>query len=302
MVLFCFFLVAATATPTRIFSPLPVTVALATNGSFTLSVGGSPYFSSAAIFVRSDGRFFSTVDGSLAPAGAPSPPAPGSDALGAFTRQEITWLGDGTSPLMVTAINTYPALGAVSFETSFPRGLNGTAAPQGADATSTGWPSFALDASDADRGAVGFGGRFLEASHATAWSAAAGGELASAGQHGGPMVVFNKALSVSVAVSSLSAHPVTISAVDKASAALSYGLLGSVTSAPAGFTLRVIVAATAGGPTAAALRWGGLVTTYGGAAGKRIFDNSTRWLGYATDNGAYCSFGAPPARACVTRP
>ena len=77
----------------------------------------------------------------------------------------------------------------------------------------------------------------------------------------------------------------TISAVDGAGAALSYGLLGSVTSVPAGFVLRVIVAATGGGPTAGALRWGGLATTYGGAAGKRMFDNSTRWLGYATDNG-----------------
>jgi len=241
-------------------------------------VGGSPYFTSGATFVRSAGRLFSTADGSLSPAGAPSPPAPGSDALGAFTRQEMTWLAGG-APLMVTAVSTYAGAGAVVFETTFPAGLNGSASPQGGDATSSGWPTFALDAADADRGVVGWGGRFLEGSHASAWGDA-GSNLASAGQHGGPMVLFNKALTVAVAVSSLSAHPVTISAVDRAGAALSYGLLGSVTSAPAGFTLRVIVAATAGGPTAGALRWGGLATTYGGAAGKRLYDNSTKWLGY----------------------
>jgi hypothetical protein len=257
--------------------PLPVTVSLSPTGSFSLLVNGAPYFSSAATFVRSGNRLFSTSDGSLRASGAPTPPVPGTDALGSFTRQEVSWVG-GSALLMVTAVNTYAALGAVVFETAFPAGLNGTASPQGADATSTGWPSFVLDATDAERGVVGWGGRFLEGSHASAWGAA-GKNLASAGQHGGPMVVFNKAFTVSVAVSSLSAHPVTVSAVDRQGAALSYGLLGSVASVPAGFALRVIVAATGGGPTAGALRWGGLATTYGGAAGKRLFDNSTQWLG-----------------------
>ena len=192
---------------------LPVSVALSPSGAFTLAVDGATYFTSAPTFVRSGGRLYTTADGSLRASGAPSPPAPGSDALGAFTRQEVTWVGGG-APLMTTAVNTYD-LGAVVFETAFPAGLNGTASPQGADGTSTGWPSFALDPADTDRGVLGWAGRFLEASHAAAWGAA-GQQLASAGQHGGPMVVFNRALTVSVAVSSLSAHPVTISAVEGA--------------------------------------------------------------------------------------
>ena len=212
---------------------LPVDVALAPSGAFTLSVSGAPYFASGPTYVRAGGRLYSSADGSLALSSPPSAPAPGSDALGAFLRQQLTWSAGGAP--VVTAVRVYAAAGAAVFETIFPAGLNATAAPAaiGSSGVASAWPSFALDAADADRAAVAFGGRFLEESRAVAWGAAASDGLPSAGSRGGPLIVFNRARTASLVVSSLTHHAVATSAVDgarTAAAAVSYGLIGTVTS------------------------------------------------------------------------
>jgi hypothetical protein len=273
--------------------PAPATVdcAVAADGSFSLTVDGAAYLASAPTFTRADGRLYSTADGSLGVAAPPAAPTSGSDAIGAFTRTEVLWRAAGAAgENFRTAVQVYAAEGVVVFEQSWPGGQGGTAAPGNdpADTVLSGWPSFALDAADA-RGAVSFGGRFLEASRAVALADVARDGMPSLGQHGGPLVVFDAAFGASVALVSLTQHTVMVSAVTdgaaKGSSALSYGVLGSVTSIPAGFVARTLVAATRGGPTAGMLRAGRLALRYHGTV--RGADSSTKTLGYGTDNGSY---------------
>ena len=280
-------------------TPLPISVNISPSGAFSVHVNGSPtpYFTSAPTYFRANGALFSTADGTLTLAAPPSPPTPGVDALGAFTRQELRWVGaGGSAPPFTTAVLTYAALGAVVFEQVFPLGANGTAAPgAGAgDAVLSAWPAIALDPADTARGAVAFGGRaFLEGSRPLAWGSAGAG-LPSAGGRGGPLVLFDLAPpaagapGAAVALSSLTQHAVATSSLDAAPApgALSYGVLGTVASLPPGFSVRTILAATAGGATAGMVRWGGLLRAHAGL-GERPADPTLDLLGYATANGAY---------------
>jgi hypothetical protein len=267
---------------------LPVSVVVSASGAFSVSVnGGATYFSSSSTYVRSGGRLYTTADSSLILASPPSLPAAGSDTLGPFMRQEMTW-DVGGEAVFVTAVRVYSSAGIAVFEQSFPGGINGTAAPgnDAADAVTSAWPSFAIDASDTDRAVVGFGGRFLESSKVVAWGSAVDG-LPSAGQHGGPMIVFDRYYSTSVVVSSFSRHTVATSSLDKtgSAAAVSYGLIGTVSSIPAGFSLETVIIATAGGPTAGAKRWGALLLD--AAQITRPYDFTLEVLAYYTANGAY---------------
>ena len=294
--------IAAAASPAAPPSPAALACDVDARGAFVLSVNGAPYFTSAATYFRADGAAYSTADGTLAVAAPPGAPTSGSDAIGDFARVEVAWRAAGApGEAFRTAVQVYAAAGAVFFEQSWPGGANGTAVPGAgaADAVLSAWPSFALgaaasmartDESIAAAGpdaAVAFGGRFLEGSRAVAWADVARNGMASVGQHGGPLVAFDRALATSVAVLSLTQHTVSISAVDGtgAGAALSYGIIGSVTSIPAGFVSRTLVAATQGGPTAGMLRAGRLALAYHNTT--RAPDVTTKTLGYATDNGAY---------------
>jgi hypothetical protein len=299
--------------------PATVACAVDASGAFILTVDGTaePYFASGDTFFRAGGQLFTTADGSLAVAAPPAPPTAGSDAMGAFMRQEVQWRAPGApaGTNFATAVQVYAAAGAVVFEQSWPGGAADTAAPGGdADSVLSAWPSFAFDGANnaSDRAAVSFGGRFLEASHAFVWSDVARNGMSSVGQHGGPVTVFDRAFNTSVSIMSLTQHAVQISQVVAAAsgagggggggssgggssgggssgggavAALAYGIIGSVTSIPAGFVARTLVAATRGGPSAGTLRMGRLALQYHGTT--RARDVTTETLGYATDNGQY---------------
>ena len=280
---------ASMAAPPPSPAPAVIGCAVAADGSFSVTVDGAPYLASAPTFTRADGRLFSTADGSLSVAAPPAAPVAGSDAIGAFNRTEVVWrAADGEA--FRTAVQVYGAEGVVVFEQSWPAGATGTAAPGdgAADTVLSGWPSFALDAADT-RAAVSFGGRFLEESRAVALADVPRDGMPSLGQHGGPLVIFDAAFGAAVALLSLTQHAAMISAVTdgavKGASALSYGVLGSVTSIPPGFVARTLVAATRGGPTAGMLRAGRAALRYHGTV--RSGDSSTKTLGYGTDNGAY---------------
>jgi hypothetical protein len=261
----------------------PVDCTVNASGAFVVTVNGARYFSSGPTFFRADGAQYSTADGTLSVASI-SAPSPGSDAIGDFSRVDVVWRASGAAgEAFRTAVLVYADAGAVVFEQSWPGGATLTAAPGGdADSVLSSWPSFALDGGAGPDAAVCFGGRFLEGSKAVPWPDASRGGLPSTGQHGGPLVAFDSALTTSVAVLSLTQHTVSTSAV--VDGALAYGMIGSVTSVPAGFASRLLVAATAGGPTAGMLRAGRLALQFHNTT--RAPDMTTKTLGYATDNGA----------------
>ena len=271
--------VAATASDSGLLSPAAIDcVVNASSGSFVVTVNGARYFSSGPTFFRANGTQRSTADGTLSVASVSSP-SPGSDSLGVYSRVDVVWRASGAAgEAFRTAALVYADAGAVVFEQSWPGGAVNTSAPGGdPDSTISSWPSFALEGAGPDA-AVCFGGRFLEGSKAVPWSDASRGGLPSTGQHGGPLVAFDDGLTTSVAVLSLTQHTVSISAVVGGS--LAYGMIGSVTSVPAGFASRLLVAATAGGPTAGMLRAGRLALQFHNTT--RAPDMTTKTLGYAS--------------------
>jgi len=67
-----------------------------------------------------------------------------------------------------------------------------------------------------------------------------------------------------------------------------FGLMGAITSIPAGYESSTIIAHSAGGPNIAMRRWGDLLLArYGKSREVSISDFTTNMLGYSTDNGAF---------------
>ena len=98
--LFAAALLAGTAfarPPSPLLAPLPP-APLAflldpTLGNYTIMGKdlNNPLFTSAPTYFRANGKLYSTSDGSLALSSPPSSPVPGTDALGDFTRVQLTW-------------------------------------------------------------------------------------------------------------------------------------------------------------------------------------------------------------------
>jgi len=292
MMLNMFFFLCVTLAVVNSLPDLSLDYKLSVNGEFEVQLQGASYFQSGPTYLRKDGRLFTTDDGSLI-AHSISDPIEGVDSIGDYIRREILWTLKGDNLNFTTAIQRYASEGVLVMEQYFPYGVNKTASPSSnpADDVTSAWPSFALDPNDVSRAVVGWGGRFLEGSHALAWGDAAAKGLPSAGQHGGPMCLFDKQYNNSVVVSSLTQHAVSTSSLEKgkgssAPSYLSYGLLGSITSIPAGFTLRTVISAEQGGPSAGMYRWGSIVRKYHDLPA-RPYDFTLDYLGYGTDNGQY---------------
>eukprot|EP01052_Picozoa_sp_SAG31_P005356 SAG31_NODE_234_length_19701_cov_16.835068_14_plen_123_part_00 len=72
---------------------------------------------------------------------------------------------------------------------------------------------------------------------------------------------------------------------------LMYGLLGSVSSVPAGWSSSVILSLGKGGPNVAVRSWGKkLLLFFGKTPALSKVDFISTHLGFDTDNGAFCEF------------
>ena len=114
----------------------------------------------------------------------------------------------------------------------------------------------------------------------------------------GPTCFFTKDLKQSMVISAYSQFMSasngnlterTASTESASSHAVAYGLQGSITAVPAGYSLSFIVSASEnGGVNAAFESWGDkLLSTYGKSRQRSYQDHSLNYLGYSTDNGAF---------------
>ena len=215
----------------------------------------------------------------------------GRDVLGSFQRHWWRWAADGLT--WETAARLYQT--AIVFEQHWQDEAKGTA---GSPLTST-FPSFALPAAprtplQAQRGFLQFdgdmGGQLYKLSQWTQNARGIGSGMAGTA----PLVIFSADLSQSTVLSPFSSFMSAAQHYDGRT--LSYGLLGSVSTVPAGHIVEVIL--TAGrGINAAMLSWGDWLLARSqktrGGAWKR--DMTLRKLGYCTQNGAYYYYN-PPAK------
>ena len=96
----------------------------------------------------------------------------------------------------------------------------------------------------------------------------------------GPIVLFNNDASLALVISAFNNFMAHNQFFDASSSTLSYGLVGSITSVPVGYTLETIVYADAGINTAM-LSWGdALLGHYGKERNAYKRDYTLRYLGY----------------------
>lgn len=289
----------------------------ATGGALTLTVdphtgayafGGTIALAGGATSLRADGRLLSTADGSLALDNAPAALQGTDAALGPYTGFEMTY----NSRLMVARIKAFAAQRFV-FEQHFPRGVNGTAAHPGGNATedsyalSSAFPALVLPpapwapgASRAapDLAAACFSGGWLDPlpdwpmiSQAWRFNNESADLAAALGFMASVVAIYDGALDV-LALAPLDNFLTTHAAVGALGApglALGVGVSARVGAIPAGFTSRTIVQGGAGiNDTVFAL--GSALLAVSGKprlAAAEVTDIGTKYISYWTDNGAF---------------
>ena len=303
MLRLCFHLLAAAALVHG--SNLTLSVDPAT-GAY--SFGGSIVLTGGPTLLRANGQLLSTADGSLALDGAPTP-LQGTDAtFGAFTGYQMSY----NNQLLVARIKEFAGQ-LFLFEQSYPRGVNGTAAHPGGNATedsyalSSAFPALVLPPAPwaapgtPDLAAACFSGGWLDPLPdwpmiTQAWRfnnestdlAAALGFMASA------LAIYNGALDV-LALAPLDNFFTTHAAITALQAPLGPGLaLGVGASArvealPPGFTSRTIVLGGSGiNDTVFAL--GSALLAVAGKPRLGVLemeDIGTKFISVFTDNGSW---------------
>ena len=299
---------------------LITTAVLVRGGELTLSVdprtgayafGGSIALAGGATSLRADGVLLSTADGSLALDGVPAVLRGADAALGPYTGFEMSY----NEQLFVARIKVFAGQRFV-FEQHFPRGVNGTAAHPGGNATedsyalSSAFPTLVLPPAPwaaaaapaaPDLAAACFSGGWLDPlpdwpmisqawrfNNESADLAAALGFMASA------VAIYDGALDV-LALSPLDNFLTTHAAVGALPVTqgpglvLGVGVSARVGALPAGFTSRTIVQGGAGINDTMFSLGSALLAVAGkprrGVA--EVGDIGTQYISTWTDNGAY---------------
>ena len=271
---------------------------------FKLAVGSEVWLESSDTAMTSDYATKSSKDGSLGlDSGFPAT-GMGSDSLGEFTSTAFSWEGGA----FVTTFRDYGH--AVVFEQAFPKGaqgmtLNKTDPMNARDHVSSRFPSIAAGGGGGggnDLGFLAFSGDMTGSGYkyGTLRSETGSVRLPTGVAGFGPAAIFNRDASSSVVLSSYSQF-MAASNGPAPDGGVAYGLQGSITEVPAGYTLSFVVALSpAGGVNAAFEHWGDLMLTrYGKSRDVTYRDYSLRYLGYSTDNGAYYYYQTedrPPKR------
>ena len=280
------------------------------SGSYAVVIDGVEWLSSAATTVRAHGQTFTTTNGTLVL--LTTEQLRGSN----FTGTALTWKLRGTRQNLTwhTSVRVYPGSGGSGdgiahavFTQTFVSALNGTAVaverkqhPSSSSCPlASAFPSFLIEESPAGRrGVLSFQGDMMTGEGPGVQTGPWPGGVIGQGNHGsGPLVLFNSDASTSLVLSSYHNFMAHSQAVlpggdggdggDGASALLLFGLMSSVSSVPAGYTLETVLAVSSG-INRAMDDWGSLLLRrYGkeryGYRNDFVLSN----LGYSTDNGAY---------------
>ena len=193
---------------------------------------------------------------------------------------------------------------AAVFEQLWPAGANGTqiaASPAGADMVLSAFPSFNVDSIEGEEvGFFGYAGsmvgsgtysgeswRFHFITHCHQISLlqctgvwGKGASIEGGGRQSGPLILFNSNLTSSLVVSSFSNFMAHSYQYSQSASVLSYGVMGSVTSIPIGYSLETVLYAGQG-VNSVMLGWGDmLLAKYGKQREAFKRDFTLNYLGY----------------------
>lgn len=204
----------------------------------------------------------------------------GSDPYGDYEGWKVLWSTSTTEPTFATSCRVYSCM--VIFEQEYLSEATGTAIQYGKP--SSAFPSFTIEElSNEPRGFLAFQGRFIEGSHAGPWNQELG---VGSGGSSGPFAIYNQDMSKVAMLSPASQFMASSLHVDTHNGWLGWGLLGSITTVPAGFAMETIVSfgPSGAGITGTAEAWGKqLRNRYGkDAAEARSQDYTLSNLGFST--------------------
>lgn len=261
-------------------------------GSYSVSIDGKVWFSGDQIWYMKNHTKLSTKDGSLKldfyEKGS------GSDATGAFESTRLTW-DEGR---FVTTFRKYAD--AIVFEQSFPLGVSGTSHrgdPYSArDSVSSCFPVISGGHVTSDNvGFLAFAGDMTGSSYVYGKGMKPSNPYSGfpSGVSGtGPVGFFDSSGTATAVMSSFSQFMAASSQFNTngTDAGLHYGVQGSVTEFPAGYSLSFILSVQLGGGSVnqAFEAWGDkLLGRYNKDRAVTYRDYALNYLGYSTDNGAF---------------
>ena len=286
-------LLLSCCTPHCESTPLPTSVSVDTaTGAYNVTLNGKPWLSSAP------SRFY--LNHGWETPGSPSSSSriSGADATGTYTGVMLEY-DDVRGVRVQASFRNYggDAEHVVVFEVAFPDGANGTAlplpVPEAGGGVSTTFPSFLVEgASSLDRGYMCFEGQFIANTHiGQFWEGTA--DIGTGEGNSGPMVVFERGMGASSVISSFSNFMTASTGFDTDSRAVSYGILGSVTQYPPGYSMATIIVGGTG-INDAMMEWGDvLLNAYGKTRDAAYFDPTVSTLQYNTDHGSYYYYQHP---------
>ena len=128
------------------------------DGSFSVSVGGKPWFRSGSVGVRDLGRWWSQHDNSVSMTG--NSKSTGVFKLGTFTSYQYEWtaVGGDSTLRFLTVITVYDEVPAVTFDLTFLDKATNTNISDCANLTLSRFPSFVIEDGPVERGYVTWSG------------------------------------------------------------------------------------------------------------------------------------------------
>eukprot|EP00475_Leptophrys_vorax_P030484 TRINITY_DN4571_c0_g1_i1.p1 TRINITY_DN4571_c0_g1~~TRINITY_DN4571_c0_g1_i1.p1 ORF type:complete len:776 (+),score=200.17 TRINITY_DN4571_c0_g1_i1:255-2330(+) len=214
----------------------------------------------------------------------------GSDATwGDFKSIHAQWLlNDSISqgPVLTTVFKLYSDIPAIGFEQIFTRTLTGASSGDAQVVTSS-FPSFQIP-SACDRGFLIWRGSMINEGVVNQFCQKLQGEIPS-GLDAGPFVLFNQDASSEASIFAPTNNFMSFSvAVDTANSQMHYGLMGNITTIPAGYSSESLIFFGKNGINNVVSSWGKLLLAkYENTRPMREADPTLSYLGYSTDNGAY---------------
>ena len=265
-----------------------VVFTLNSDSTATIRVNGATWLRTAATWFTAGGKMYSSADKTLVLEASDS--SDGVDALGQYNATVLTWQASDSAALRwMTIYRTYltrhsPVL---VFDQVWVSGSDGTSVGN-SDGVLSAFPSFSPKGSSTTLGALQWSDAF-DGNHEFIWSGpnATASLPLSRGGASGPLVLFDRRGRVAVTLSPFSSFMSASLAASKAGIA-EFGVVGSMLSVPAGYSMSTIAVFGDSGVTNTVLAWGdALLSQYGKIRMAAWEEHTTRYLGYATDNGAY---------------
>ena len=267
-----------------------VVFTLHSDSTSTIFVNGQAWLRTGATWFHALNRTFSTEDSSLSLASRKE--HFGRDSLGVFNATALTWHTSSTPPLTFrTVYRTYQRTStrtsrAIVFEQVWVTGAQDTSVAD-SDAALSAFPSFRPKEATAELGALQWGDGFAD-NRVFLFSGTGATLPLYRGGTSGPLVLFDKSGRVSATLSPFNSFMSSSLVASKDGSLMHFGVVGSMLSVPAGYTVETIAMFDDRGVTEGVLAWGdALLTRYGKRREAYLDEFLVQYLGYSTDGGGY---------------